>query len=168
MLPTVIQHKIHEIRRFKVMLDYDLAALYEVETRALKQAVRRNLFKFPDDFMFQLSKNEWKELITKCDNLPEGIQFSPKTPFAFTEQGVAMLSTVLRSRKAIEMNINIMRAFVAMRQYMLTYQELAEKIVALEADTDHRFADVYEALDSLFKQKQKMEEQQNRKKIGYL
>ena len=87
-----IQSKIFHINGQRVILDFDLANLYEVETRALKQAVRRNLKRFPEDFMFQLSKEAWKELITICDKLPEGVKFSLATPFAFTEQGVAMLS----------------------------------------------------------------------------
>lgn len=86
-----IENKIYEVKRQKVMLDFDLAEMYEVENRALKQAVKRNLDHFPSDFMFQLTKPEWYELITICDNLPEGVKFSPATPFAFTEQGVAML-----------------------------------------------------------------------------
>ena len=99
---SIIKTKIHNIQGNKVILDFDLAELYEVETRVLKQAVRRNLKRFPEDFMFQLSKDEWKEVITICDNLPENIKFSPATPFAFTEQGIAMLSSVLNSDKAIE------------------------------------------------------------------
>ncbi len=86
------------------MLDFDLAKLYQVETRVLKQAVRRNMERFPNDFMFQLNKKEWNELITICDNLPENIKFSPSMPFAFTEQGVAMLSSVLKSKKAINLS----------------------------------------------------------------
>ena len=97
----LIQSRIYTIRGQKVMLDFDLAELYETETRTLKQAVRRNKERFPDDFMFQLTKSEWKELITICDKLPENIQFSPTTPFAFTEQGVAMLSGVIKSKKAV-------------------------------------------------------------------
>ena len=107
-----IQSKIYEIRGQKVMLDFDLATMYEVETRSLKQAVRRNTDRFPDDFMFQLTKEEWQELITNCDNLPETAKFSPSTPYAFTEQGVAMLSSVLTSKKALQVNISIMRVFV--------------------------------------------------------
>jgi hypothetical protein len=101
-----IQTKINEIRGQKVMLDFDLSEMYEVENRALKQAVKRNLDRFPNDFMFQLTKIEWQELITICDNLPEGIKFSPATPFAFTEQGVSMLSSVLKSKKALQVNID--------------------------------------------------------------
>ena len=89
-----IQNKIYEVRGQKVMLDFDLAILYETETRLLKRAVRRNLDRFPNDFMFQITKQEWQELIPNWDKLPE--RFSPSTPFAFTEQGVAMLSRVLQ------------------------------------------------------------------------
>ena len=86
-----IQNKIYLIRDQKVMLDFDLAALYEVETRVLKQSVKRNLIRFPEDFMFRLTKNEWTEVITICDNLPRTVEFSPSTPYAFTEQVIAML-----------------------------------------------------------------------------
>ena len=92
------------------MLDFDLADLYEVENRALKQAVKRNIDRFSIDFMYQLTKVEWLEVITKCDNLSEGVKFSPTTPYAFTEQGVAMLSGVLKSKKALMVNIQIIRA----------------------------------------------------------
>ena len=124
----IIQNKIFEIRGIRVILDFDLAELYEVETRALKQAVKRNITRFPEDFMFELTKSEWQEVITICDNLPQTVKFSPATPFAFTEQGVAMLSSVLRSQKAIEVYISIMRAFVALRQYALGYAELNRKL----------------------------------------
>jgi len=90
-----IQTKIYEIRGQNVMLDFDLAELYEDETRALKQVVKRNIDRFPDDCMFELTKVEWQELITFCDNLPTGIKFSPAKPFAFTEQGVSMLSSAI-------------------------------------------------------------------------
>jgi hypothetical protein len=99
-----IQNSIDTIRDYKVMLDFDLAELYQVETRVLKQAVRRNIERFPVDFMFQLNKVEWNELITTCDKLPKNIKFSPNKLFAFTEQGVAMLSSVLRSKKVINLS----------------------------------------------------------------
>ena len=108
----IIQNKIFEIRGCRVMLDFHLAELYQVETRALKQAVKRNLSRFPDDFAFQLTKDEWQELITICDKFPENIRHTPTSPLAFLEQGVAMLSSVLRSQTAIDVNISIMRAFV--------------------------------------------------------
>lgn len=162
-----IQTKIYEVRGQKVMLDFDLADMYEVENRALKQAVKRNLDRFPADFMFQLSKNEWQELITNCDNLPEGVKFSPATPFAFTEQGVAMLSSVLKSKKALQVNIAIMRAFVFMRQYALNHKDLTDKLKELETKYDKQFKDVYEAINYLVKKDKLQTAQKERKRIGY-
>lgn len=145
-----IQDQIVSVRGQRILFDFQLAALYEVETRALKQAVRRNKDRFPNDFMFELSKEEWQEVITTCDNLlPSTARFAPATPYAFTEQGVAMLSSVLRSPKAIEINISIMRAFVVLRQYLSDYKDLKEQIQALEKGMDTKFADVYQALDYL-------------------
>lgn len=167
MKPQEIENKIHEIRHQNVMLDFDLAEMYQIETRVLKQAVRRNNERFPKDFMFQLNKSEWNELITICDNLPENIKFSPITPFAFTEQGVAMLSSVLKSKIAIEINISIIRAFVLMRQFALSHKELSEKLSQLENKFNKKFNDVAEALNYLL-QKDKMEiEQTQHKPIGY-
>lgn len=127
----LIQSKIYEQRGLKVMFDFDLSTLYGVENRTLKQTVKRNIERFPSDFMFQLTKEEWTELIANCDNLPENAKFSPATPFAFTQEGVAILSGVLRSPLTIQVNINIMRAFVVIRQYALvstnTEKELIEK-----------------------------------------
>lgn len=162
-----IQTKIYEIRGQKVMLDFDLAAMYEVENRVLKQAVKRNLDRFPGDFMFQLTKSEWQELITICDKLPEGIKFSPATPFAFTEQGVSMLSSVLKSKKALQVNIAIMRAFVFMRQYALTHKDLTGKLQELENKYDKQFNDVYDAINFLLKKDDQETAQKPRKRIGY-
>ena len=121
----LIQDLIHEIRGKKVMLDFDLARLYQVETRALKQAVRRNISRFPSDFMFELTLEETKSLVNSSrsqfvtlDNPGRGSNVKYK-PFVFTEQGVAMLSSVLRSETAIQANIAIMRAFVQVREYLL-------------------------------------------------
>jgi len=116
---SIIQSRIHEIRGYKVMLDFDLAEIYKVPTKALKQSVKRNMKRFPDDFMFELTKNEWKELVTICDHIPETMKHSYIPPFAFTEHGVTMLSSVLRSDVAIDASILIVRAFVAMRQLVL-------------------------------------------------
>jgi DNA polymerase III delta prime subunit len=157
----IIQNKIIEIRGHKVMLDFHLAELYEVETRALKQAVKRNMERFPEDFMFILTKDEWKEVITNCDNLPSTIKFSPAVPFAFTEQGVAMLSSVLKSKKAIAVNISIMRAFALLRQYLSDYKNLKQSIEALEKEMNLKFKDIYEALNFLLSPKSE------RKPIGY-
>jgi len=162
-----IQTKIYEIRGQKVMLDFDLSEMYEVENRALKQAVKRNPDRFPEDFMFQLTKHEWQEVITICDNLPEGVKFSPATPFAFTEQGVSMLSSVLKSKKALQVNIAIMRAFVFMRQYALTHKDLTAKLLELENKYDKQFKDVYDAINFLLQKDIQETEQKQRKRIGY-
>ena len=162
---STIKTKIHNIQGNKVILD--LAELYEVETRVLKQAVRRNLKRFPDDFMFQLSKEVWKEVITNCDKLPENIKFSPTTPFAFTEQGVAMLSSVLNSDKAIDVNISIMRAFVALREHLTDYGNLKVRIAQLEKEMDLKFKDIHEALNYLLQKDKVQTGQQNRSRIGY-
>jgi hypothetical protein len=162
----VIQNKIFEIRGCRVILDFHLAKLYQVETRALKQAVRRNIDRFPDDFMFELSKEEWHEVITICDNLPETVKYSPSTPYAFTEQGVAMLSSILHSKTAIHTNIAIMRAFVSIRQMAIGYEELRQRIEQLEISTDTQFAEVYQALTELLSKKEN--ENKPRHPIGYL
>lgn len=145
----VIHKRIFEIRGHRVMLDFHLAELYGVENRALKQAVRRNASRFPDDFMFVLSKDEWAELITDCDKLSANVRYSPSLPFAFTEQGVAMLSSILRSKNAILVNIEIMRAFVLMRRYYMDYKELKLHIEKLEKEMNRKFRDIYEALNYL-------------------
>ncbi len=159
----LIQQKIYDIRGCRVMLDFDLASLYDVETRTLKQAVRRNLSRFPNDFMFQLKKDEWTELITICDKLPKSVKYSPALPMAFTEQGVAMLSSVLRSPIAIEINISIMRAFVLMREMALGYDELLKRIEQLEISTNAQFSEIYQALTELMKKPEKVD----RNPIGY-
>ena len=161
-----IESKIHEIRGQKVMLDYDPAELYETETKYLKRLVRTNLNRFPSDFMFELSKTEWETL--RCNfstsNQRGGTRY---LPFAFTEQGVAMLSTVLKSDIAIEVNISIMRAFVFIRQYALSHKDLTEKLKELENKYDKQFKDVYEAINYLL-QKDKVEtDQKERKRIGF-
>ena len=126
----VIQNKIFEIRGYKVMLDFDLALLYNVENKRLKASVRRNSNRFPEDFMFELTEIEFTNLRTKFSSSSYGgLRYMP---FAFTEQGIAMLSSVLNSEKAIEVNISIIRAFVTFRQFSLTYNELKDRIVEIE------------------------------------
>jgi len=162
----IIQNKIFEIRGQRVILDYDLAVLYEVETRALKQAVKRNIDRFPmPDFMFSLTKSEWQEVITICDNLPQTVKFSPATPLAFSELGVAMIASVLRSKKAIQVNISIMRAFVALRQYALGYAELNRKLEDFMVETNMQFSDIYQALTELASQKEL--DEKPRRRIGF-
>ena len=129
----IIQNKIYEIRGQKVMLDFDLAELYATETRLLKRAVRRNIDRFPIDFMFELSTEEANSLLSSrvSQNGTPQYNFSAYKPFAFTEQGVAMLSSVLHSEVAIRVNINIMRAFVSIRQYVLASEAKNEEIEEL-------------------------------------
>ena len=127
----VIQNKIFEIRGCKVMLDFDLAILYGIENRVLKQTVKRNSRRFPEDFMFSLSEAEINQMVSQ-NVIPSKSYFGGSSPFAFTEQGVAMLSSVLKSDKAIEVNISIIRAFVTFRQFSLTYSELKDRIAAIE------------------------------------
>ena len=138
----LIQDLIHEIRGKKVMLDFDLARLYQVETRVLKQAVRRNISRFPSDFMFELTLEETKFLVNSSrsqfvtlDNPGRGSNVKYK-PFVFTEQGVAMLSSVLRSETAIQANIAIMRAFVQVREYLLAASSVSLKLEELKAKVD--------------------------------
>ncbi len=163
----VIQKKIYEIRGQKVMLDFDLAGLYEVETRILKQAVRRNMDIFPDDFMFQLNKQEWNELITNCDKLPVNIKHNPGTPLAFTEHGVTMLANLLKSKKARRISVAIVRAFIALKKFILNYKELDEKLKELETKYNRQFADVYEALKYLMDDKQNKDNWKKRNQIGF-
>lgn len=133
---VVIQNKIYEIRGQRVMLDFDLATLYQVETRVLKQAVRRNIERFPEDFMLQLSPNEANYLINigKSQNvIPPDYNVGSAGMFAFTEEGVAMLSGVLRSKYAVQANIAIMRAFVAMRNYITTTTTITAELTEIRA-----------------------------------
>lgn len=132
----VIQNKIYEIRGQRVMLDFDLAAIYQVETRALKQAVRRNIERFPDDFLFVLTREEANSLITigvSQNVISPDYNIGSSDMFAFTEQGVAMLSSVLRSKAAIQANIAIMRAFVAMRNYITTTTSVSAELAEIRA-----------------------------------
>jgi hypothetical protein len=162
---AIIENKIVEIRGVKVMLDFDLAELYEVETKRLKESVKRNMKRFPKDFMFELTKTEFENLRTQFATSKRG--GTRYLPFAFTEQGVAMLASILNSDKAIEVNIAIMRAFVFIRQYALSHKELSDKLNDLEKKYNKQFADVYEALNYLIGKEKQIEKQKERKKIGY-
>ena len=161
-----IHSKIYEVRGLRFMLDYDLADLYEVETRALKQAVRRNEDRFPEDFMIQLTAEEVEVMVSQFV-IPSKQQLGGALPFAFTEQGVAMLSSVLKSKRALQVNIAIMRAFVVLRQYALNYSEIANKLSELEQQYNRQFADVYDALNYLMSDKQAREAFEDRKRIGF-
>lgn len=159
-----IAKRIYAIRGTKVMLDRDLAELYEVETRALKQAVRRNIDRFPADFMFELSKDElarWRSqfVISNADKM--GLRYAP---MAFTEQGVAMLSSVLKSARAVQVNIQIMRAFVKIRRMILDHAELRCELDELKKLTEERFQIVFTVLEELVTE----EEEESKRKIGFI
>ena len=160
-----IKQSIHEIRGQKVILDFELAKMYQVETKRLKESVRRNIRRFPEDFMFELSTEEWVILRTQFATSSWGGQ--RYNPYAFTEQGVAMLSSVLNSEIAIDINISIMRAFVMVRQFALTYQELNEKLIALEKKHNQKFTDIDQVLNYLIKKDQQQTQQTARKQVGY-
>ncbi len=166
----IIQSRIYQVRGYRVMLDFHLAELYEVENRALKQAVRRNIDRFPPDFMFELSREEYNSLRSQIVTLKENGRgkYSKYNPYVFTEQGVAMLSSILRGKKAVAVNIAIMRAFVMLRQHLADYKdlkddfkELREQIKELEGEMNIKFKDIHEALKYLLSPKAK------RKPIGY-
>lgn len=143
------------------MMDYDLAEMYGVDTRSLKQAVKRNESRFPPDFMFELSREEWESLVSQ--NVISNRGGNRFLPYAFTEQGVAMLSSVLRSEKAIEINIQIVRAFILIRQNAFLFTELNNKLEAFMLDTNLQFNEIYQALQELAIRKATP-----RKAVGYL
>ena len=164
----IIQNKIYVIRGQRVMLDFDLAEMYETETKRLKETVRRNNNRFPDDFMFVLTNQEYETLRTQIatlNNLGRG-EHRKYLPFAFTEQGVAMLASVLKSEKAIEVNIHIVRAFVTLRKYALGYAELNQKLEAFMIETNMQFGEIYQALTEMASQNEKNNKPMN--PIGYL
>ncbi len=140
-----------------MILDFDLASLYSVETRALKQAVKRNMKRFPDDFMFILTNEEVQNLVSQ-NVIPSKSRLGGASPMAFTEQGVAMLSGILNSEKAIEVNIAIMRTFVQIRRWMTTNKILAKKITDMEKNYDEKFKIVFEAIRQLISQEKKPRE----------
>jgi len=158
-----VTEKIYLIRGLRVMLDRDLAELYGIETKALKQAAKRNISRFPNDFMFELTKHEFRNwrsqfVTSKSDKI--GLRY---TPMVFTEQGVAMLSSVLRSKRAIKVNIQIMRIFIKLRQMYLRHDDLRQKIIAMELKYDKQFQIVFEAIKQLME-----EDEKPKRKIGYV
>jgi hypothetical protein len=165
---TQIHQKIYEIRGCKVMLDFDLAELYEIETKVLKQSVKRNLFRFPEDFMFELTMDEYTSLRSQFVTLKKGRgQHSKYLPFAFTEQGVAMLSSILNSKKAIEINISIIRTFIYLRKYAQNHSDLLQYLKSIEIKYDKQFDDVFEAINYLLKKDNLERQTKERRKIGY-
>lgn len=187
-----IQQKIFEIRGQKVMLDFDLAALYEVETKVFNQAVKRNIESFPDDFMFRLTKKEWScmrsQIVTayaehtdsQQDSSPQNVIASQRkrnisvTPYAFTEHGVTMLASILKSPIARKMNIAIVRAFIALRKFAIQYKDILEQLDGLREKIgghDAQLNQIYEALENMLDKKAdeetKLEIWKNRKRIGF-
>ncbi|MDI6778429.1 MAG: ORF6N domain-containing protein [Patescibacteria group bacterium] len=145
----IIENRIFLIRGKKVMFDRDLARLYDVPTKVLNQSVSRNIARFPEDFMFQLTKNEmkiWKSQIVTSNSDIKGLR---KNPYVFTEQGVAMLSSVLRSERAIRVNIQIMRTFTKIREMIINNKALREKIEAMERKYDKKFRVIFEVIKKL-------------------
>jgi len=147
-LTGAIEHRIYSLRGQRVMLSFDLAALYRVQPKALVQAVKRNIDRFPQDFMFQLSDSEFRNLKSQFVTSSWG-GLRRAAPYASTEQGVAMLSSVLRSKRAVQVNINIMRAFVRLREMMAGHQNLAKKLAELERKYDAQFKVVFDAIRNL-------------------
>jgi len=158
----IVKERIYLIRGRKAMLDADLAVLYGVKTFRLNEAVKRNLRRFPDDFMFRLTESEKEEVIANCDHLKD-LKFSPYLPRAFTEQGVAMLSSVLRSKRAIQVNVEIVRTFVRLRQLLASNAQLARKLEALEKKYDAQFKVVFDAIRQLMSPAEP-----KKRKIGFL
>jgi hypothetical protein len=189
-----IQEKIFEIREQKVMLDFDLAALYEVETRVFNQAVKRNKENFPEDFMFRLTREEWDSMrsqfvttssqkvdnedvsssqIVMMDNFPKN-RTGKYLPYAFTEHGVTMLASILKSPIARKMNIAIVRAFIALRKFAIQYKDILEQLDGLRekiGSHDAQLNQIYEALENMLDKKaeeeNKLEAWNNRKRIGF-
>ena len=173
MLLVTIQNKIYEVNGVKIMLDFDLAELYEVETRVLNQAIKRNIESFPEDFMFRLTKEEWDEIsssqIVMMSSQSVMTSKRPKSalPYAFTEHGVTMLASVLKSPKARKMNIAIVRAFIALRKTLLNIENLQSHIQELETKYDKQFEDIFEAIQFLITDSESAESKPERVKIGY-
>ena len=169
---TIIQNKIYEVRGQKVMLDFDLADLYKIETKMLKRAVRRNINRFPKDFMFELTKKEWQNLRYQFGTSNQGgIRYMP---FAFTEHGVTMLASVLNADRAIKMNIAIVRAFISLKQMALQHKDLAERLEELRKELherigehDTQLAAIYDAIENLLDDKTDKKAREERERIGY-
>lgn len=163
---TQIHQKIYEIRGQKVMLDRDLSKLYQVETKYLNLVVKRNFERFPSDFMFQLSIEEWEVLRLQIET-SKGKGGTRYLPYAFSEQGKAMLSGLLNSQVAIQVNIMIMRTFVQIRQFALSHIELSTQLKQLEQKYDKQFDDIFEVINYLLKKDSLEKQTKERGKIGY-
>lgn len=170
----IIQNKIYEIRGHKVMLDYEIAEMFEVETRTLNQAVKRNIERFPEDFMFQLTEAQWEILRSQIATLNEDVLISQivtskketrggrqKLPYAFTEHGVTMLASVLRSEKAVKVSIAVVRAFISLKQYISDRKNISKQIASIKDELSERIdeqdtqiIEIYQVLDKLIQEKE--------------
>jgi hypothetical protein len=168
-----IQQKIYNLRGHRVMLDFDLAELYQVETRVLNQSVKRNSKRFPGNFMFQLKAEEWKELsssqIVMMDSIPRN-RTGRYLPYAFTEHGVTMLASVLNSDHAIAMNIAIVNAFIALREFAANYAILADQVQVIRQKVDNHSEQlnlIYEAIENMLDEKEERKSWEERNRIGF-
>ncbi len=167
---TIIQQKIYEVRGQKVMLDFDLAELYEVETRVLNQAIKRNMESFPEDFMFRLTAKEWKMMSSQIVmTYPEK---RPKSalPYAFTEHGVTMLASILKSSKARKMNIAIVRAFISLKKFVLEHNDILEQLKELKeriGNHDVQLNQIYDVIENLLDEKVHQQAWKDRERIGF-
>lgn len=160
MIECIIENKIYYIRNQKVMIDSDLSFLYQVETKVLNQAVKRNIDRFPEDFMFQLDNKEEDSLRSQFVIANYGER--KYKPFVFTEQGVAMLSSILKSPRAIQVNIQIMRTFTKMRRILAAHTEIKDKVLEMESKYDENFKIIFDAIELLIQ-----EEEKPKKQIGF-
>jgi len=158
----IIENRILLLRGKKVMIDSDLATLYGVSTKILNQSVKRNSKRFPDDFMFELTTAEKEEVVTNCDHLKH-LKYSPYKPYVFTEQGVAMLSSVLKSEKAIQVNIQIIRTFTKIKEMIISNKELRIKMEEMENKYDDKFVVVFKVIAKLIGKPEKTSD----RKIGF-
>lgn len=175
MKPAVIQQSIFEVRGQKVMLDFDLAELYGVETKVLNQAVKRNIDRFPKDFMFRLTKQEWEFPRSQFVTLEKGRGKYPKyLPYAFTEHGVTMLANVIKSNRAIKMSIAVVRAFISLKQVAMQHKDLAAQLGELRnelheriGEHDTQLAAIYGAIENLLDDKTEKKSWEERERIGF-
>lgn len=167
-----LQHHIHEVRGCKVMFDFDLAVLYEVETRVLNQAIKRNMENFPEDFMFRVTASEWEEISSSQIVMmkPSKNRTGKYLPYVFTEHGVAMLASVLKSQRARKLNIDIVRAFIALRKHALLQLEIAQQLHELKqriGKHDIQLAHIYEAIESMLLRQEKGKNWEEREMVGF-
>ena len=165
-----IQNRIYEIRGERVMLDFDLALLYDLQTKVLNQAVKRNIKRFPADFMFRLTITEWENMRSQIVTAYQNRRNTDITPYAFTEQGVAMLSGVVNSDRAISMNIAIMRAFVEVRKVLLLQNDLKEQLKEIKERLgvhDSQLNQIYDAMENLLDEKAAQRKWEHRERIGF-